>query len=185
MFYGRDEPQGSTTEMVRSLATRRAIRHFPHLVGVGFCVLAYHHSQQAHRVGLFPVKNNPSDSLQDCQTVTHQPVDQPRTALGITPITPRLTGLFIIMGNHHLPRLGNQTTTPTNLGGDHGHRVLGNHRVVQHRGVQHPTATTPQHSRLRNHRPHRVEHPLRSAAPAQPRPPQRQHRWMEPLIGQR
>ena len=42
------------------------------------------------------------------------------------------------MGNHGLASLGDQPTTPTNLSGDHRHRVLGNHRVIQHRRVQHP-----------------------------------------------
>ena len=60
--------------------------------------------------------------------------------------------LFIIAGYHHAPGPGLSNGGTYESGCDHGHSVLGDHCVVQHRGVQHPQ----QHSRLGNYRSYRA-----------------------------
>ena len=69
--------------MVRSLATRRAIRQRPSPLRIGFHVLARHHTQQSHSVGLLAAQLRILDRCDDRQRVGHQPVDQLRAAFGI------------------------------------------------------------------------------------------------------
>jgi hypothetical protein len=65
-----------------------------------------------------------------------------------------------------------------------GHRVLGGDRVVQQRGIQRPPVPPSQDPGPGDHRPHRLQDPLRPVRGPKPAAPQGQHRGMKALVGQ-
>ena len=78
-----------------------------------------------------------------------------------------------------------QPTDPTDRSDQLSHGVLRRDRVIEHGRVQRPPRLALQHPGLVDHRPDRVEDPLRSLALTQLVAPQRQHRRMEPLVVKR
>jgi hypothetical protein len=65
------------------------------------------------------------------------------------------------------------------------HGVLSGDRIIEHHRVQRPPRLPAQHPGLVNHRPDRVEDPVRPIRASQPTPPIRQRGRMEPLMIQR
>ena len=90
-----------------------------------------------------------------------------------------------MLAHPHLGEFGDELADPADLGGQHRDRVLAGHRVIQHRRVQRPPVLAGDDPTLGDHRPHRVEDPLRVVAGPQLVAPQRQHRRVERLIGER
>ena len=86
------------------------------------------------------------------------------------------------MGQHQRRRPRRQAAHTPYLRADHRDRVLGRHRVIQHRGVQRPPRPVRQRPALSSHLAHRVEDPLRTPTGAQPLTPQRQHARIEAPI---
>ena len=86
---------------------------------------------------------------------------------------------------HQIGGFGYQTTATPYLRRDHRYRVLGSNRVVQDGRVQRPATPVRQHPTGGDHLAHCVEDTLRTVTVPKPCTPQRQHRRVEPPIGQR
>ena len=86
----------------------------------------------------------------------------------------------VMSDQYQIGRRRYQTTATPDGRCDHRYRVLGSDRVVQNGGVQHPTMLVRQHPSLGYHFSHRVEDTLPTLTRPQPRPPQGQHRRVEP-----
>ena len=130
---------GSTVEITRSRATRRAILKVP---------------------GRSPASTSwPATSASSATTREHgqRVVDQPRyqrlLGVGVVPVAVGLARPVVVVGAK-LDRMGcrDQPTDPTDRRDQLGDRVLGGDRILQHRGVQHPPAPPPKHPG-RVHRP--------------------------------
>ncbi len=155
-------------------------------VGIRFHILARNHSQQTYCVGLFGVQLYVLHPFDQRQPVGDQTVDQFRSAVGIRPVTGRFRLRFVVMGHQHqVGCLRDQTSATPYLRRDHRHRVPGSNRVVQNGRVQRTASPVRQHPTGGDHLPHRVEDTLRTVTRPKPRSPQRQHRRVEPPIGQR
>ena len=66
-----------------------------------------------------------------------------------------------VLGDHR-GRAGHLPGDPADRGDQLGDRVLGGDRVIQHRGVQRPAGLPGQHPGLGDHRPDRIEDPIRA-----------------------
>ncbi len=86
---------------------------------------------------------------------------------------------------YHLRRAGNLATHPADRGDQLGHGVLGGHRVIEHRRVQRPPCLPLQHPGLGDHRPHRVEDPVRALRCGKATPPVGQRGGVKPGVIQR
>ena len=113
-----------------------AARH----LGIGLDVLARHHPQQPHGVGLVVCEVEALDRGEHRASVCDQFVDQPGPLPGIRPITPRLGTAVVVVGQLQRRRLADEAAAAPDRGGDHRVGVLRRHRVEQHRGIQRPAA---------------------------------------------
>ena len=143
---------GSTVEITRSRATRRAILKVP---------------GRSPASTSWPVTSASSATASACSApqlgVGHRRehgqrvVDQPRyqrlLGVGVVPVAVGLARPVVVVGAK-LDRTGcrDQPTDPTDRRDQLGDRVLGGDRILQHRGVQHPPTPPPKHPG-RVHRP--------------------------------
>ena len=81
--------------------------------------------------------------------------------------------------------VGDELADPADLSGQHRDRVLAGDRVIQHRRVERPPVAAGDDTGLGDHRPHRLEDPVRVVAGPQLVAPQRQHRRVERLVRDR
>ena len=151
-------------------------------LGVGLDVLAGHHRQQRRRLSLILCEPRTLERVEHRLSVGDQLVDEPGPLVGVAPVTHRLGAAVVVMAQHQRGRPRRQLAHTPYLRADHRDRVLGPHRVIQHRGVQRPLRLVRQRPALSSHLAHRVEDPLRTPTGPQPLTPQRQHARIETLI---
>lgn len=156
----------------------------------GFDVLACDQRQQGHRVELglvqleaagLEVLGGPHQLVRVVDQLGDHPVDIGR----VVPVTRGAAPFKVVLAHPHVAELGDELADPADLGDQHRDRVLTLHGVVEHGRVEHSAVLLGDHAGLVDHGAHRVEDPLRILALAQLVAPQRQHRRMERLIGQR
>ena len=143
--------------------------------------------QQPDRFGLGVVELDTVERGQDRVGVVDQLGDDPVDVGPVVPRARRFARIVVVVMGDQRQRLGrrDQPADPADLGDQLHDRVLTGHRVIEHRRVQRPAGLAGQHVRRVDHLAHRVEDPLRAIRGPQLVAPQRQHRRMEPLIGQR
>jgi hypothetical protein len=151
-----------------------------------FHVLPGDQRQQGHRSGGRLVQLGIGEHGDDRAGVLHQCRDQCLPGGLVVPGDRRLTGIVPVMRvaarRHHLAGAGDLTAYPPHSGNQLGHRVLGGHRVIEHRRVEGPAGLALQHAGLIHDGPDRLEDPLRPARKAQPVTPHRQRGRVEPLV---
>jgi hypothetical protein len=109
----------------------------------------------------------------------------PVDVVGVVPISRRAAAFEVVLADPHPSQLDDELADPADLGDQHRHGVLALDRVIEHRRVQHPPVLRRDHAGGIDHRPHRVEDPLRVNRRSQLVAPQGQHRRMERFVGQR
>lgn len=166
-------------------------RHSPgdteHPVVASVDVLAGDDSQQLHGVGRRARQRLGVERLQRRQAVPDQRVDERLLRLGIVPVADRLarTRVIVIAGQHrpHPDRQGaiamiQRPQQLADCGAQLRHRVLGGHRVVDRRRVEHPHPLAHQPG-LDGHRLDVFEQPPRPFPYPQPVPQTDQGRRVE------
>ena len=114
-----------------------------------FDVLAGDQRQQCHRVGRFGAHFLLGQMPKQPVGVTDQGVDQLIPGLLIVPGDRGFTRVVVVVGmalcRDHLAGTGHLAAHPPDRPDQLDHRVLGGHRVVEHRGIQRPPRLTSQH----------------------------------------
>jgi hypothetical protein len=153
-----------------------------------FDILAGQHGQQTGHLGHRRIQTLAIQRLHGQLHVAHQSIHQSLPGGGIVPVTRRLAhALIIIVAAHRQADLGPQIGAPqqhqalADGRAQLGHRVLGGHRVIQRRGIQHPSPVA-QHARLSRHLLGVLEQPAAPLRGPQPVAHPHQHRRMERRI---
>jgi hypothetical protein len=151
-----------------------------------FDVLPGDQRQQRHRFGRLRVQFLLGQVPEQSVRITDQGVDQLAAGGPVVPGDRWFPRSGVVMGpavlGDHDARPGHLAGHPTDRRDQLGDGVLGGHRIVEHRGIQRSTGLPGQHPGLRDHRPHRVEDPIRAIAAGQPASPVGQRGRVKPPV---
>ena len=168
---------GSTVEITRSGATRWAMRHRPSVPSEpstgSTSWPAISASSATASAALGPSSCSGRCPSSRCASVTKASTSVAR-ARGRPRRWPVYPVVVVVSGavfGDHRGGVGHLAAHPADRADQLGHRVLGGHRVIEHRGVQRPPCLTRQRPGLRHHRLDRLEDPVRSIRGRQPAPP--------------
>jgi len=175
---------GSTVEITRSRATRRAILKVPGRSPASTSSPATSASSATASACSAPSSASPPPRARPARVVD-QPRYQRLLGVGVVPVAVGLARPVVVVGAQ-LDRTGcrDQPTDPTDRRDQLGDRILGGDRILQHRGVQHPPAPPPKHPGRLHHLADGIEDPPRPLRAADTVAPVHQHRGMEPLVVQ-
>ena len=148
-----------------------------------FDVLTGDQGEQSDELLLVVVERHAVERVEDRSGVVDQTGDQLVAGGGVIPGACRFARLVVVMSDNR--DRGGCRDRPANPA-DHRHQlrhgVLGGHRIIEQRRVQRPAGPAGEHPGLGDDVTDGVEDPLRTITHAQLVAPQRQHRWMKPLI---
>ena len=132
----------------------------------GFDVLPGDQRQQPDRLGRGRVEFLLGQVSQQPVRVRDQGIHQLFASVGVVPGNRRLPRQGVVVPGaprgDHLPGAGHHPGHPADRCDQLGDRVLGGHRVIEHRGVQRPASLPGQHPGLGHHLPDHIEDPSRS-----------------------
>ena len=163
----------------------RAPRDLPVTGAVGrLDVLACDECEQCDRVGLCLVEVELLSCEDELVGVFHEHRDEPVDVGPVLVVSRWLAAGQVLLVDEDAMQLGDELSDAPHLGDDHRDRVLALDRVVKHGRVERSAVLSRDHAGEANDVAHRVEDALRTVRDAELRAPQREHRWMEGLVGE-